>query len=263
MIQGQEKLCQKIDSLTLDNFPSTLLLLGKYGSGKHTMANYIARRFNCELEEISDKLTLEYIDIINQRPTPMVYVIDSRKLTIKNENVILKFLEEPLKNALILVLSENKHSIIPTILNRCQVWELETYDEHFLRSFVTNTTSDVDTLLKVADTPGKIIEYQMSPIKDMIDLSRKIFMNIAKANIANILTLTRHIAFKNEKEKFDFDLFVDIHLRVSYELCLSECDNYFQIYLLTNKLSNDRYIFNVDKKYLFENYLINLKLLMG
>jgi len=260
MIKGQEKLCKKIDSHTMDTFPRTLLLLGEYGSGRHSIVKYIADRFKCEVEDISGKLTLEYIDTINQRVTPMIYVIDSKELTIKNENVILKFLEEPLKNAFIVVLSENKYNIIPTILNRCLVWELETYNMSLLRQFISSDV-DVEVLLRVATTPGKVIKYQTYPIDEMIKLATKIFTNIGKANIANALTLSKYVAFKDEKDKFDFNLFLDVLLMVSRDLCHSKFDKCFQIYGLTNELNNNKYLFNVDKKALFEHYLVELKLL--
>ena len=261
MIIGQEKLCQKINSLTLDTFPRTLLLLGEYGSGKHTLVNYIGDRFKCEIEDISKNLSLEYIEVINQRVTPMIYLIDSKELTVKNENVILKFLEEPLKNAFIVVLSDSKYSIIPTILNRCHIWELDTYEHNYLRSFVNDSSTNVDTLLKVANTPGKVIEYQSYPISDMIALAQKIFVNIGRANISNTLTLSKSLAFKNEKDKFDVNLFFDILLLISREMCEDKSVLSIDRYLLTDKLNNNKYIFNVDKKALFENYLIELKFL--
>jgi replication-associated recombination protein RarA len=263
MVKGQEKLCERIDSLTLDSFPRTLMLLGEYGSGKHTLVNYIKDKFNLEIEDISNNLTLEHIDEITHRVSPMIYLINSKDLTIKNENVILKFLEEPLKNALIIVLSETKYNIIPTILNRCQVWELATYEQDFLRSFITDLSVDVSTLLRVANTPGKVIEYQSYPINNMIELAHKIFNNIARANVSNVLTLSRHLAFKNEKDKFDFNLFLDVLLIVSRDLCGQNFPTCYAIYSLTSKLNNNKYIFNIDKKSLFEHYLIELKLLVG
>ncbi len=263
MIIGQEKIRSRIDSSTVDTFPRTLMLLGDYGSGKHTVVNYIASKFNLEIEDISNNLTLEYIDNINQRVSPYVYIIESNKLTIKNENVILKFLEEPLKNSFVVVLSERRHSIIPTILNRCQIWEMESYDYTFLKSFIKDLSVDSDILLKLANTPGKVIEYQTHPIDEMIKLAFKIFDNIEKANIANILTLSRFIAFKNEKDRFNVDLFFDVLLFVIRDLYGQDYKCSFQAYLLTSNLNNYKYLFNVDKKALFENYLINLKSLMG
>ena len=263
MIRGQEKLCQKIDTHTMDTFPRTILLLGEYGSGKHTIVNYIANKFSIEVEDISDIITLETIDNISQRTFPKIYVIESNKLTIKNENVILKFLEEPLKNAFIIVLSESKYSIIPTILNRCQVWELSTYEQDFLSAFVKDINVKNEVLMRVANTPGKVIEYQNYPLEDMTQLAVKIFNNIGKANIANALTLSRFVAFKNEKDKFDFNLFLDILLMISVDRCRQNCELCTQTYLLTVRLNNNKYLFNIDKKALFENYLIELKLLMS
>ena len=255
MIKGQEKLCGKIDSYTMDTFPRTLLLLGEYGSGKHLLTSYIANKLSLEIEDISDNLTLETIDDITHRVSPKIYVINSSKLTIKNENVILKFLEEPLKNSFIIVLCEHKSSIIPTVLNRCQVWELSVYNKEFLKTF---TEKEDDFLLKVATTPGKVIEYQHYPLKDMFDLAHKIFNHIKSANFANVLTIGRFLAFKNEKDKFDFNLFLDVLLIVSRELYLSSAIS-VECYNLTNKLNNNKYIFNIDKKALFEHYLIELK----
>ena len=256
MIAGQNKICTYINSCTLDNFPRTLLLLGEYGSGKHMIVKYIGEKFKLEIENISDQLSLETIDDITQRVSPKIYVIESDKLTIKNENVILKFLEEPLKNSFIVVLCEHKSNIIATVLNRCQVWELEKYNQDFLRTF----TDDVDDyLFRVATTPGKVIEYQHYPLKDMFDLAYKIFRNVKLANFANVLTLSRFLAFKNEKDKFDFNLFLDILLLVSCELYMID-EIPLNVYDLTSKLNNNKYIFNVDKKSLFEHYLIELKM---
>lgn len=255
MIVGQEKICNKIDSCTLETFPRTLLLLGEYGSGKHLIVKYISDRFNLEMEDISDNLTLETIDNITHRTFPKIYVINSNKLTIKNENVILKFLEEPLKNSFVVVLCEHKSNIIPTVWNRCQIWELTGYSQDFLSSFVH---TDNEYLLKVANTPGKVQEYQHYPLKDMFDLAHKIFSSIQKANFANVLTISRFIGFKNEKDKFDFSLFLDILLIVSKEMYLQNQLSH-EVYLLTNKLNNNKHIFNIDKKALFEHYLVELK----
>ena len=258
MIVGQEKICNRIDSCTIDNFPRTLLLLGEYGSGKHLIVNYIADKFNLEVEDISDNLTLETIDNITQRVSPKIYLIDSKKLTIKNENVILKFLEEPLKNSFVVVLCEHKSSIIPTVWNRCQVWELSIYEQDFLNTFIQNQSN---YLLKVANTPGKVLEYQHYPLKEMFELAHKIFTHIKNANFANALTISRFIAFKNEKDKFDFNLFLDILLVVCKELYWNQQVS-GDTYWLTNDLNNNKHLFNIDKKSLFEHYLIELKLIV-
>jgi hypothetical protein len=255
----QKRLYDRVDMQTLDTMPRTILLLGEYGCGKKTLIEYMCDKFNLSNEDISDKLTLEYIEEINQRVNPSMYVIDCSKLTVKNENVILKFLEEPLKNSFIVLKAESRYSIIPTVLNRCQVWEFESYPQEYIEQMISLYWSDDrDIVSEVVNTPGKVYEYKDYPVADMIVLANKIFNNIKNANFANTLTISRFIAFKNEKDKFDFNLFLDILLIVCKEMYYNRqiAD---EVYWLTNDLNNNKYIFNIDKKSLFEHYLIELK----
>lgn len=252
-------LFEKVNTLTLDTLPRTLMLLGEYGCGKKMLVEKIGKVLNIETEDITDNLSLELIDDITQRVHPKIYTIDGNKLTVRTENVILKFLEEPLKNAYIILLAESRASLLQTVLNRCQVWEFEQYDENFLRGFIT-TDCDVDKLLLVANTPGKVIEYQTYPIEQMYALAAKIFLNVEKANFANTLTLSKYIAFKNEQDRYDFNLFTDILLVVCREMYsdkLVSSDVYEKVY----SLCNHKRVLNVDKKALFEHFLIELKLL--
>lgn len=51
-----------------------------------------------------------------------VYVIEHvDKMTVQAANSLLKFLEEPPAGVVALLLTENSHAILPTILSRCQV----------------------------------------------------------------------------------------------------------------------------------------------
>lgn len=259
----QEKLYDKVNSYTMDTLPRTILLLGEMGCGKHSLINYIGNKFSLEVEDISDDISLEVIDKITMRGSPKIYVIETAKLTTKSENVILKFLEEPLKNSYIILIAESRRAIIGTVLNRCQVWEFAPYPYEYLRELAPADISNADHLLRVANTPGKILEYQSYPIADMFSLANKMFSSISSANFANVMTISKYIAFKREKDKYDFDLFLDVLLITSRDNCVTGTPNCFEIYELTNELNNSKYIFNADKKALFDTYLIKLKLLVG
>jgi hypothetical protein len=264
MTNYQKRLYGLVDAQTIDTMPRTILLLGEYGCGKRTLIEYICGKFRLESEDISDKLTLEYIEEINQRVNPTMYIIDCSKLTVKNENVILKFLEEPLKNSFIILKAESRYSIIPTVLNRCQVWEFESYPQAYLDSLISQYGfGNKDIVVEVANTPGKIHEYKDYPLYDMIALAYKVFNSMPVANFANVLTIGRFIAFKNEKDKYDFNLFLSILLVVSKRLVIDGHPKGYEIYELTRKLNNNKYLFSADKKSLFDNYLIELKLLVS
>ena len=255
---GQHKLIDFIDKHTLTTFPRTIMLEGLSGSGKHMICQYIADKFGIEQEDISDDLTYEKIEEINLRVRPYLYIIDSTKLTIKNENTILKFLEEPLKNAYIAVLCENKYDLIETIRNRCHVLSLATYSKLQLENFITNK-EDMYVILTICNTPGDVLKIQSHPIKDMLDLCIKIFEKIDKASFANTLTLSNNISFKNEKDKFDFTLFMRALLYIAKIRVNNNASNSIPEYYLTNDYYNRSLVRNIDKRMLFENYLLALK----
>jgi hypothetical protein len=136
MIKGQEKICSIIDKCTLDEFPRSLMLVGDKGAGKHLLCEYICNRFNLESIDITENISLDLIDQINERVSPYLYIIRINTISIKEENTILKLLEEPLKNAYIILLSESENGILPTVINRCQVWRLQNYTKEMLSSFL-------------------------------------------------------------------------------------------------------------------------------
>ena len=119
MIRGQEILCNRIDSyINLDKFPRTLMLIGASGSGKHLLCEYIANKFSLQQIDITEIISLETIEEISQRVEPYLYIIEINKLSIKEQNIILKFLEEPLANSIIVLLAEIVGDILDTVKNR-------------------------------------------------------------------------------------------------------------------------------------------------
>ena len=258
MIKGQEKICTFIDNCTLSTLPKTLLLVGEEGSGKHTLCKYVGEKFNLIVIDISDKLTQEIIEEITFRVEPTLYLIDGNNLSIKDQNVILKFLEEPLQHSFIVIYTENTTSLIETVMNRCHKMTLEPYSKDFLKTFTDN-----DLILQLANTPGQVKTYQYEDINSMIELANKILDKIHLANIPNTLTLTDKLAFKNEKGKIPYKLFIKV---LNNFICKRYVENndtkLVEAYTLTNDLMKSMNIPNVDCKYLFDCYLVKLRQIM-
>ena len=260
MIQGQSKIMDKIDSKTLDTFPRSLMLVGDRGSGRHQICNYIAERFHLNQIDITGNLEQEFIDEIYNRVEPYLYIIRVNELSVKDENSILKFIEEPLKNSFIVLIAETTNGLLTTIVNRCQIWRLENYTENFLKQFVDESCP---YLLTVATTPGQIIELKQQPVEDMIKLADKIIDNIAIANVANTLTLSNNFAFKDESKKYNLQLFIDIMLERITSRWKKQVDNCLvSAYNITVKLRNNLKVKNFDTRCLFEKYLLDLKSVM-
>ena len=203
---GQKKLLDRIDKYSLDNFPNTSLILGEDGSGKHLIAKYIADRFNVELVDITKIIDNEVIDNIYRSSSINFYLIDldelTEKFSDKNQNMILKFIEEPLSNAFILLLAENKYTLLDTIVNRCIIFDLDKYSDEELLNFTSNRD-----IIKLVRTPGKIALCQ-DTIADMSILCNKIVNDLGKANFANALTIADKFNYSDEYDKFDVDIFL-------------------------------------------------------
>lgn len=256
-IIGQESILRFIDSHSLSNLPRTIMLEGPFGSGRHMLSKYLAQHNNLELIDISDNLNYEYIEFITLKVEPCLYLIDCNKITVKNENAILKFLEEPPKNSFIILITENKHLQLDTIRNRCYCLTLQTYTEQQLRSFLTPGTSD--SVLQICETPGEILGFQEVSVDDLFALCNKIFDRIQEASFANTLTLVNNLAFKDEKDKYNVMLFMRAMIHVATNRVLINAPHCYSDYAITQDYFNRFNVKNVDKKYLFENYLILLK----
>lgn len=252
-VVGQEAIISKINSKNIDTFPRSLILSGDYGSGKHLLVDYISIHLGLPIMDISETINQETIDSAYTSSLQYIYVINEDKLTVKNENMLLKFLEEPLKNSYIIILSEDYRKLIPTIQNRCQVWVLDKYSKDLLRSY-----SDNEYILKYATTPGQIKLYQSLDPANIESFVISIFDNIERASIPNIFKLTSKIAFDNELNRFNLNLFNKIFLYIAREY-LVEGKISFAVFNIINKYYNMCREKNVNKKYLFENCILNIR----
>jgi hypothetical protein len=261
MVIGQEKICRKIQMSTLDTFPRTLMLVGEKGAGKHMLCTYACAYLGLPSEDITEELTLEKIEEITQRVEPYMYIIRVNDISVKEENTILKFLEEPTKNSFIMLLADTENGILQTILNRCTIWHLQHYTKEVLMTFTTHS-ADL-RILDIARTPGMVLKMNSHPFGEMLDLANKIVNKIGGATLPNTLSLTNKMAFKNEKDKYDIDLFVEILLSAVSVKCRTVTDaKIYSAYELTSRLSKAMHTPNVDKKALFDSYLVKLREIM-
>lgn len=258
MIIGQEALIDKINKLTLDTFPRSLLLVGEDGSGKHLMANHIKDHLHLDLIDISEVLTYETLSDISLKAEPAIYLIDSSTITIKDQNSILKFIEEPLKNAYIIILCENVTMLLSTVINRCQRWDMSIYSIDILKNFITPDSS-INKILTIARTPGRIEILKGYDIDSMLSLANKIVTKIKNANYANMLKILDSLAFANEQGKYDPLIFIDfIKLAFMQEIKIHNDLHLINGYKCIEELSTVLTYPNCNKKYQYQYYLSKL-----
>ena len=254
---GQKRISQTIERLDRKSLPRTLLLVGNKGSGRHLICSMISQKLSLELIDITDDISLDKINEINSRVEPFLYIIDTKNITIKEQNVLLKFLEEPLKNAYIIVISTNT-SLLDTVLSRCVVWELERYSKEELSQMYHCDDTKRELLERVVQTPGDVIEYQEQPVEELFQLGNKILDNIGRATIPNTLTLVDKFSFKKDDNKYDVQLFSRVMVWLIRERIRSN-NMAYTAYTVTSDFCSKCQMKSLNLEHLFSLYLLELR----
>ena len=98
----------------------------------------------------------------SQGSARVVIVDGAGTLGRAGQNAILKTLEEPPENAIIILTAESAAVLLPTIRSRCRVLKLERLsEEHLLTIAAQNElTENLDFILKIADgSASKLLRY--------------------------------------------------------------------------------------------------------
>ncbi len=253
---GQKKLIENLNKFNLDTFPKSVLLLGEEGCGKHTYLNLIANKLNIPLLNITDLIDFDYILNMYSRSILSIYYIDIDNFTDKKQNVILKLLEEPPNTAFIVLVSSDKSLILPTIINRCSVFEFEKYSKQELENFI-ESGDNKELLCEIFTTPGQILAANTDNINSLYNLCLKIVNKIQISSYPNALSISEKINYNDKYDKFNLVSFFRMINHVILEEYITTSNNKLIEYMnitndYQNKLSHDK---RLDKQKLFENYI--------
>jgi replication-associated recombination protein RarA len=255
---GQEKLLSIIDSYTYSTYPKSAIILGSFGSGKHTLSSYIAKKFNLDMVDITKDISQDFLNEISLRVTPSLYIIDASEISDKQQNMILKFLEEPTTYSFILILAENRVSLLPTILNRCVIFEFRQYSKDILSQFVDNSV-DKDLALSICSTPGQLKALKMTNLSEMKELCVKMVQKSPLASFPNMLSISEKLNYKDDFNKYDVDLFFSMLTQVMFdEYRQTNTQNVITMYLKTIDCMKKLVDRKLNRRHLVENYLSNL-----
>ena len=186
--------------------------------------------------------------VVNTNPTiPTLIVVTNELLDVKQQNILLKTIEEPFINAYY-VLVCNVSCLIETLRNRLTFIKLHEYTKDDLRQLTDN-----ELFVKYADSPDDIELFNSIDLNKIINISSTIINKLDQANFANSLVIKNTIS-ENPTVfiKVLLDLISD-SLRHEFNMTL------YRYYLITKALQNKflsgiRY--NTD--HLLYNYVIDM-----
>ena len=187
-IIGNSKIKQSIlNAISEKRLPHALIIEGDIGTGRHTLANYIALATVCENENppcVSCKnchaaISANHPDITTVSPqdgkkniavsqirelkneayikphmsSRRIFIIDKADtLNDQAQNALLKILEEPPYGVSFIIIAETTASFLETIISRCIVFTLSTPESNEARKYLMKKTdfsaNDIDEALK-------------------------------------------------------------------------------------------------------------------
>lgn len=268
---GQKRLLDRIPD-ELDKFPHTLLIEGGKGSGRHTLFNEICKNLSVEPIDFKELgINKQTIDDLIVSPSIHFCLVDLTGISIKEQNVMLKFLEEPLNHCYVVLLCESISQVLPTVVNRCQHWKMEPYTKEQLKMFCDEYTMfnefpyTNEKIFDIATTPGDVIELLNTNCDEVLILIENIINNIGSANFSNVLVLVDKIReFNEEKGIVNFEVFLKMFLYVTREKVKQDAN--IKLYEVFRKLQ-DIYTLHknakqlhLNEKQLYENFLLDLKM---
>lgn len=118
-----------------------------------------------QIRELKNSLTTKSLSS-NQNITRIAYVADFHTASFEAQNALLKLLEEPAESTAIVLHSNDRNSILPTILSRCHVVPMlplsnkqiaemigeQGINEQDLKRIQLISNGDYDTVVQLAET---------------------------------------------------------------------------------------------------------------
>lgn len=187
---GNSKIRQSVENFLLENrMPHAILIEGDEGTGKHTLARFLANAAVCQGENvpcgvckgcklaagnnhpditvISPLENKKNIAISQVRELKAdayikphvsqkkVFVIDyADTLNEQSQNALLKILEEPPLGVIFILIAQTKASFLETIISRCVVLTLSTPDVSLSVDYIADKTDytidEIESALKTA-----------------------------------------------------------------------------------------------------------------
>ena len=242
-IIGQESIKKHLQTaIKTGNLSHAYIINGEYGSGRQTIASALAKTIQCQSKTddtdacgvctsckqaeshnhpdikyiTHDKTSISVNDIREQLNNDIsikpysseykIYIIpDANKMTEQAQNALLKTIEEPPVYAIIILLTENCDSLLPTIRSRCVTLTMNPVEKDKICTYLENKFQLEPEQAQIAanycqGNIGKAIRFSSS--SDFIEMKNqvlKLLKNLDSMDIASIIdTIKEFSTHKND-----------------------------------------------------------------
>lgn len=269
---GQDKLIELFNEMIRNKtLPRFIIITGTFGSGRKTLAKYIADKLNASLYKPKDRVTVDYVrDIIEQaykQTEPIVYLLpDVEFFNLSAANALLKITEEPPNNAYFIMTCAEGKNVPQTLLSRCVSYRIPVYSREALIEFAKSINIEADEqLLTLCKTPGDIINMVKSEVsyKSLEEFTEKVVDNIGKVSGANAFKIDESIAFKEDDTGYNLNtfwtMFCNVCMQKTKDIKNSTRNMYLSFIRVTGSYREKLTIIGINKRSLFDLWILEIR----
>lgn len=195
-----------------NSFPRFVIITGERGSGKKTLAKYIAKQLKAY--EIypgnSVEAVREAIDNSYRCAGTTVYIFpDADKMSTQAKNAMLKITEEPPRQAYFIMTVESMNNTLATLKSRGTELQMDCYGALELNELVDEPNDNDKLALAIATTPGQLEQLRALNVSEFYAFCEKVLDNIATVTGVNAFKIGNNFKFKDDGEGYDPVLFFE------------------------------------------------------
>lgn len=269
-IVGQKKIINWVDNLTVDSFPHFIVLIGAKGSGKRTIAKYIADKLSAVYVECDIKVDAvrNAITLATTVETPIVYCFaNSDTMRAEAKNAMLKITEEPPKNAYFILTVVDESTLLETIKSRATVIRMEPYtvkdmEELGMSMISDDFTDEQKTTFQIAfltaDTPYELKEL-FTYGKEFFTYVDLVMDNISEVEAANAFKSSSKLALHGEDDKYDLGLFWKAFIYDCLDCIAENPLRYSEGIIVTDKYYRKQTQLGVNLQQLYDSWVFEIR----
>lgn len=240
--------------------PHFIILYGESGSGRNSLIQLLKKKFkfNVTVCGYSAEEMRELTTFSRNLEKPNFFIIyEADRLSNTAKNILLKVVEEPPLNAYFILRTSVR--VIETLKNRAFYYAMQPYSSEEINSYFERIGKDKKYSIYCKNI-GQAKKFFESPYEDIMAYCDTIINEISLVSSGNVLNITNKLSLKEDDNKWDLNLFFNI-LEQKLLNKLTETNNtvYFKIIFFINRLRERLQITGVNKQYLVDNFLLNMK----
>ncbi len=277
--------------------PHAYIFYGPSGVGKKLFALYFARMLNClnpkdnhlpcfncincykidnnihpdlkivatekkqiKIDEIREVTNFTYTSPLEGR-FKVIIIDDAHKMNVFSANALLKTLEEPLSNSVIILITDNLKALLPTIQSRCIKISFSALTEEEILSILTKKDYDINKVKNILPFSSGSVKMAEELLDDKnYDLAIELIEHLQKFNhlrFLEISTLSERIG-QNNFEETAFNIMLQFFRNQALKIN-EHIFSYISAY--EKVLMFKRYLrYNISKSFILEALFLSLAL---